>query len=207
MNREYPEQAISSDAERALALQEQREFLQETIESQKLYLDYQQQQLNELGKELRDTDYELELMNQELQQMYYEYWSASSLKPLTLVQSKELAQTLLASDKSAINVVAQLLSAIYGTPIEACELEQRQESSLIQLHPTAMTKLSRIQVECEQLRLHLNDLKERHVALQALSANFKAQRDERTRLRARLRTNLPVTIGEIEKQDTQGKIN
>lgn len=123
MDTEDSQQAISSDVERRLTLEQQMEFLQETIESQKLYLDYQEQRLHELEQELRDTHYELDLINQELQQMYYERWTASSLKPLTFAQSKELAQTLLASDKSATNVAAQLLSAIYGTPVASSELE------------------------------------------------------------------------------------
>ncbi|HEY9601911.1 MAG TPA: hypothetical protein V6C85_09895, partial [Allocoleopsis sp.] len=186
---------------------EQIEFLQETIESQKLYLEHQAQQLHELGQELRDTDYQLDLMNQELQQMYYEYWTASSLKPLTLAQSKELAQILLASGESATHVVAQLLSAIYGAPVESSELEQRQKPSPIQLHPTAMTKLNQIQVECEQLQVQLNNLRERYGTLQDLSAKMKAQREERVRLRATLSVNLQVIKSEIGKHYKQRKID
>jgi|SRR5919199_2990852 hypothetical protein len=178
METDRSEQAISTDAERALALQEQMEILQEMVESQKLYLEVHEQQLLELKEQLRYANQEIECMNQELQDMYYQSPTAFSSKCLTLDEAKKLALIILASEKPTQDSLAQLLSAIYGSTVELWELEQRPTPSPIELNPTIRSDIDRSFAEYKQLKVQFKELGTRYVTLKAVFNKFKAQYDE-----------------------------
>jgi hypothetical protein len=177
MEIEHSQQEIPTDAQTALALQEQIEILQEMVENQNRYLDYLQQQLLVLTQELTDANQQMEYFNQEIQDMYSQGCAALNSKNLTLDGAKEIAKTILASEKSTIDSLALLLSEIYGSPVESWELEQRQTPSPIELNPTIRNDIDGFDAS-EKLRLQCTKLGIRFVALKARFNKLKAQHQE-----------------------------
>lgn len=94
------------------------EILREQVERQKQQLRYALQLTEEYRQELELTEHELMLVQQELSTLLM-----SSVK-LELDEAKELAKTILKSNKSASESLAELLSVIYGCEVKPEELEQ-----------------------------------------------------------------------------------
>lgn len=115
---ELPEQTTSSDALRALVLQDEVEILREQIDSLQQALHSENQQRQEIEQELKQINNELSLMKIELH-------SVLCSQPVSVDEAKELAKTILVSKKPAQASIAQLLSAIYGKTVEAWELHQQ----------------------------------------------------------------------------------
>ncbi len=88
------------DADKIEELEETVEFLLEKIEGWKL--------------EIRNKNYELQEIKQELSYSNQELCTALNLKQLTINEAIELAKKLLASDKPTEDVLLELLLAIYS---------------------------------------------------------------------------------------------
>lgn len=112
------------DAYNLLALQQEAEIGQEQIKSLQQELLEKEQLVQRLETELRQSNNNLLLMNAELQEAYHS-------QPIHFAQAKEVAQTILTRQQSIGESLAQLLSAIYGSSIEACELQQTPMSVLL----------------------------------------------------------------------------
>jgi chromosome segregation ATPase len=159
------EQLALTDAQRVLALQEELEVLQEQVESLK-------RELCEKDEQLQQQEEELKLTNQELYDMNDELCVVYQSKHFTLEEAKELAQTILAGKQPIGESLAQLLSAIYGSPVEAGELEPEQ---LPQLEPSLSKKGELKEVISRFIRFgtQFNQLEARLLVLRTLSASLK----------------------------------
>jgi chromosome segregation ATPase len=175
MDPERSEQAISTDAERALALQEQIEILQEMLKSQNLYLEYKDQQLLELKKELRDAKEEIDWMNQEVHNMYQRSPTLFNCECLPRDMAIELAKIILANEQPTQDSLAQLLSAIYGCTVESWELEQRQMPSQNECTQRIRADSEQLHAQYKQLQEQLREMGTRYVTLKAVYNKFKAQ--------------------------------
>lgn len=105
-----------------LAALEQSEIFREEIETLNLELRYLQQQLLEQEQELIATNQELVAINQELS-------TASRLENLSVDEVKALARTILKSNKSTSDSLAELIGAIYGCAVELEQLQQKGNCS------------------------------------------------------------------------------
>ena len=134
---EMPQQAACTD-ERLLAafeeikfLREQVEFLGELVESQKLYLQHKENQLQELEQELKMTNEELfTAVTLDASCPWRGNLRLKNLEHLTLFEAKELAKTILKSEKLKSEFVAELLTLIYSEKVKPEELQQTDRLSL-----------------------------------------------------------------------------
>ncbi len=110
-------QEKDADDYQILALEQTIEILQEQIETLKQELQYEQQLVEEYDQELRYTHSEMSVLNCEVQNLY-------NLEKLNFAKAKFFAQSILNSDKSISESLAQLLSGIYGVLVTADDLEQ-----------------------------------------------------------------------------------
>jgi len=91
------------------------ELLCEQVETLKELLHYKQLELQEIERELRYTNEDLcAALNSEL---------------VTLDEAKQLVKKILITKKPVGETLAKLLSAIYNSPVKACELEQTDKSN------------------------------------------------------------------------------
>lgn len=114
-NKRYQEKGF--DADQKLALEQTIEILQEQIKTLKQELQYKCQLVEEYDQELRYTHSEMSVLNSELQKL-------ANLEKLNFEQAKFFAQSILNSDKSSNQSLAQLLSGIYNVLVTADDLEQ-----------------------------------------------------------------------------------
>lgn len=124
--RQIVEQSGSTD-ERLLAafeeiesLLEQVKYLNEVIESQNSYQRYQDQELQKLEQELKVTNDDL-----------CNALTVEHLVPQTLEEALKLASTILRSEKSTSEFLAELLTAIYNSTVESKELKGNCWTNLI----------------------------------------------------------------------------
>ncbi len=103
--------------------------------------------------------------------------TALSRERLTLEQAKELAKTILASEKPPRESLAQLLSAIYGETVEALELGQRQMQPLKISH-SRMADLERFFAERTSWNAQVNEFRTEVVEFRDRVARLKAQYEE-----------------------------
>jgi hypothetical protein len=92
-------------------------ILREQLETLKQELLCECELTNFYRQQLKDTEDELRSTNQEL-------CNALMLDTVSLNSAKALAKTILKSEKSASESLAELLSAIYGSQVLPEELEQ-----------------------------------------------------------------------------------
>lgn len=167
--RELAVQAISIDAKKLLDNWEEIELLREQVESLKLELSEQTQQLQETEEELKYT-------NQELRDANYELCEAVNLKPLNLNEAKQLATALLRYEKPTRECLAELLSAIYGSPIEAWELDStKKKSSFVKNSTVKMVDFNQLAAERVKLKSQFHELGARFIAFKANFARFKTE--------------------------------
>ncbi|MEI2583358.1 hypothetical protein [Scytonema sp. PRP1] len=112
-------------------LREQVEFLRELVESQKLYLQHKENQLQELEQELKMTNEELfTALTLDASCPFRGNLRLKNLECLTLFEAKEVAKTILKSEKLKSESVAELLTVIYGEKVKPEELQQTDRLSL-----------------------------------------------------------------------------
>ncbi len=102
------------------SLREQVKYLNEVIESQNSYQRYQDQELQKLEQELKVTNDDL-----------CNALSVERLVPPTLEEALKLASTILRSEKSTSEFLAELLTAIYNSTVESKELKGNCWTNLI----------------------------------------------------------------------------
>ncbi len=100
-----------------LALEHTVELLREQIETLNQELQYERQLVEEYAQELAYTHSEMSMLNYELQNVF-------RLEKLKVDKAKLLARSILSSDKSTSESLAELLSGIYGILVTADDLEQ-----------------------------------------------------------------------------------
>lgn len=167
-----PRTSISIDAEKLLNNWEEIELLREQVESLKLELFEQNQQLQETEKELRYT-------NQELRDANYELCTAVNLKYLTLNEAKQLAIVFLRCEKSTRECLADLLSAIYGSPIEAWELGSTEKKlPSVKNNTVKIVNVHLLSAERVKLKSQFNELGARFIAFKANFSRFKTEYDQ-----------------------------
>lgn len=177
---EIPQQAPCTD-EKLLAafeeinfLREQVEFLRELVESQNLLLQEKENQLQEVEEELKATNEDLLIA----------FWQDAScpkrgnlhleyLEHVTVFEVKELAKTILASETSASESVAELLTLIYRQKIKLEELKQTDKSNL-QINSLKNGVNDEIIAHSRELRSHSKQLRERYKELGYRFITFKA---------------------------------
>ena len=103
------------DADQIRKLEDTIELLSEQIESLKQQLRCECELTEVYLRELRDTERELRYANLEL-------CAACMLETLGLDEAKELASSIVKSNKSVGESLAKLLSAIYNSPVKPSNL-------------------------------------------------------------------------------------
>ena len=103
------------DADEIQKLEDTVELLSEQIESLKQLLRCECEVTEVYRQELRDTERELRYTNSELQ-------TACMLETLGLDEAKEVASSIVKSNKSVGESLAKLLSAIYNSPVKTSDL-------------------------------------------------------------------------------------
>lgn len=103
-------------ADEILKIEQAAEFLGEQVESLQQELQYERQLVEEYHQELLLTNYEMSIINSELQDKF-------DLEKLKFDEAKLLAQNILSSQKSTSEFLAELLSAIYNVLVTADQLE------------------------------------------------------------------------------------
>jgi predicted nucleic acid-binding Zn-ribbon protein len=111
----YVQDKLNTDD--TLALEHTVEILREQIETLNQELQYERQLVEEYAQELTYTHSEMGMLNHELQ-------NVSRLEKLKVDKAKLLALSILSSDKSISESLAELLSGIYGILVTADDLEQ-----------------------------------------------------------------------------------
>ncbi|MBD1836474.1 hypothetical protein H6F61_28285 [Cyanobacteria bacterium FACHB-472] len=152
------------------------ELLQEQVESLKQELHYKELELQEIQQELIFT-------NQEL-------CAALAVKQLTLNEAKELAKRILASQNITGESLSELLSAIYGTPVKADELQQIDTASSITRLTNAHPNNAPNPLRGSELRAKFTSLAEQSDKLQARSNRLRQQANEVTAHCKKLKTQL-----------------
>ena len=111
-------QQVGDDSEQAqLKLQDAIALLQEQLESLKQELADKNDETQTLERELVHTYQDLASLNQENQQLFVN-------QQLSLSQAKAFSQVLLNRKMLTPEVLAEVLSTIYGTQVKPEELEQ-----------------------------------------------------------------------------------
>jgi len=111
----YIQQKLNTDD--TLALEHTVELLREQIETLNQELQHERQLVEEYAQELTYTHSEMGILNHELQNVF-------RLEKLKVDKAKLLALSILSSDKSISESLAELLSGIYGILVTADDLEQ-----------------------------------------------------------------------------------
>jgi len=111
----YVQEKLNTDD--TLALEHTVEILREQIETLNQELQYERQLVEEYAQELTYTHSEMGILNHELQNVF-------RLEKLKVDKAKLLALSILSSDKSISESLAELLSGIYGILVTADDLEQ-----------------------------------------------------------------------------------
>lgn len=111
------QEKTSLSADEILEIEQAAEFLGEQVETLQQELQYERQLVKEYHQELLRTNYEMSVINSELQDKY-------RLERLKLDEAKRLAQNILSSQKSTGESLAELLSAIYNVLVTADQLGQ-----------------------------------------------------------------------------------
>ncbi len=111
--------------EQIKVLREQVEFLRELVESQNLHLQHKHNQLQDLEQELKATNEELfTALSLDASCPWRGSLRLNFLAHPTLFEAKELAKTILKSEKLKSECVAALLTFIYGEKVKQEELQQ-----------------------------------------------------------------------------------
>ena len=133
---EMPQQAACTDEilaafEEIKFLREQVEFLRELVESQKLHLQEKENQLQEVEEELKATNKDLHIaLWLDASCPFWGNLHLENLENLTLFEAKEVAKTILKSEKLKSESIAELLTLIYGKKVKPEELQQTDRLSL-----------------------------------------------------------------------------
>lgn len=133
-------------------LREQLEFCQELVESLNLELVCHQQEQQELEQELVHTNSEL--------------CEALMSERICLEEAKAIAETIVKSKKSVSESLSELLSAIYGSPVELAELAINK---LILKTPLRSADINNIVKNSRELREHS---KQNHAHFKELGFQF-----------------------------------
>ncbi|MBD2004756.1 MULTISPECIES: hypothetical protein [Cyanophyceae] len=159
------------------------ELLQEQVESLKQELHYKELELQEIQQELIFT-------NQEL-------CAALTVKQLTLDEAKELAKSILASQNITGESLSELLSAIYGTPVKADELQQIDTASSITCLTNAEPNNAPNPLRGGELRAKFTSLAEQSDKLQARSNKLRQQANEVKAHSRKLKTQLHECVKNV----------
>lgn len=96
--------------EKLLAAREDIEILRELVESQKLYT-------SRVEKKLLNANKELEILNDQL--------AKTLMLGVSFDEAKAIAKTILKNEEGSSELVAKLLTIIYGLPVEPKELKKK----------------------------------------------------------------------------------
>jgi len=159
------------------------ELLQEQVESLKQELHYKELELQQIQQELIFT-------NQEL-------CAVLTVKQLTLNEAKELAKNILASQNITGESLCELLSAIYGTPVKADELQQIDTASSITRLTNAHPNNAPDPLRGSELRTKFTSLVEQSDKLQARSNRLREQANEVKAHCRKLKTQLHECVKNV----------
>ncbi|NMG09815.1 hypothetical protein [Brasilonema sp. UFV-L1] len=184
------EQQVACTDEKLLAafeeikfLREQVEFFRELVESQNVHLQYKQQQLEEVEQELDATNKDLCIaLMPEASYPFRGNLLLAGLAHLTLFEAKELAQTILKSEKSAHKSVAKLLTIIYGEEVKPEELHKTDMLSF-QTNPLKNNLAHQIVASSKEVKTHSKQLRARY---KELGCHFVAFKTHCTQIREHL---------------------
>jgi uncharacterized coiled-coil DUF342 family protein len=169
----------STEAARILQLEQENEILREQILTLEHQLQDNAQQLLEMEQELEHTNNEMGEMNREL-------LAVLESESLTLAQAIEVAKIIGLREKSAFEPLAELLSAIYGSTVEASalNLEEMPQTELsgartneIRLDEL-MSRVREQKTRAKELRAQLTAVWERREVIRAQTASIIAQHRE-----------------------------
>lgn len=159
------------DAYHVLALEQEVEIGQEQIKSLQQEVLEKEQLVQKLEQELRELNKSLLLMNAELVAVFCS-------QPIPFAQAKEVAQTIVTKQQSIGESLAQLLNVIYGSSIEAWELQQTPTSVLKSSPRTALEQFlpehESLQTQIKELRTGMMTLRTQMTKLQARSVQLKS---------------------------------
>ncbi len=161
LNTKNPRVKLLSESE------DEVEILREQVESQKQQLRYALQLTEEYRQELELTEHELMLVQRELCTLLM-----SSVK-LELDEAKELAKTILKSNKSTSESLAELLSVIYGSQVKPEEFEQIDSS--ITINPLKTAEANRVAAQNNEHKAMYKDLGVRFIGFKAHLVRSKAR--------------------------------
>ncbi|MBD1905816.1 hypothetical protein NDI37_09320 [Funiculus sociatus GB2-A5] len=159
------------------------ELLQEQVESLKQELHYKELELQQIQQELIFT-------NQEL-------CAVLTVKQLTLDEAKELAKNILASQNITGESLCELLSAIYGTPVKADELQQIDTASSITRLTNAHPNNAPDPLRGSELRTKFTSLAEQSDKLQARSNRLRQKANEVKAHCRKLKTQLHECVKNV----------
>lgn len=111
------QERASLSVDEILEIEQTAEFLGEQVETLQQELQSERQLVEEYHQELLQTNYEMSVINRELQ-------DKCKFKKLKLDEAKLLALNILSTQKSTSESLADLLSAIYRVSVTADQLGQ-----------------------------------------------------------------------------------
>ncbi|WP_414582074.1 hypothetical protein [Scytonema sp. PCC 10023] len=168
--------SIDLDSGERPEIEDTVELLCEQIETFKQLLEYKQLEIEEIKQELRYT-------NEDLCAALNSPW-------VTLDQAKQLVKQILVSKKPVNETLAELLSAIYNSPVKPLELKQIHNSYSIKPSSTEpnnytstnfdalKTKFTEVTKQATEIRAKSRMLREYAQGIQAQFREVKAQFNE-----------------------------
>lgn len=155
------------------------------------------EQVESLKQELHYKELELQHIQQELIYTNQELCAVLRIKQLTLDEAKELAKSILASQNITGESLCELLSAIYGTPVKAYELQQIDTASSITRLTNAHPNNAPNPLRGGELRAKSTSLAEQSDKLQARSNRLRQQANEVTAHCKKLKTQLHECVKNV----------
>lgn len=162
------EQIASIDAKKLLTASEEIELSREKVK-------FWRKQVQSLNLELREKDQLLQQTEEELEQTNHELRQLATMfaaERLTLDEALEVAKQILANGKLGREAIADLLGAIYLSPVKLWDIKPLPKRN--SLTKANLNKYSEQQTKSIK---KFNELGTRFVGLQATFAKIKAQHD------------------------------
>lgn len=159
------------DERKIREVEEEIELLHEQVESLKREQQNAYELTHECLQEVEDTNKELELMNQEILNLI-------NSQRLPIEQAKQWAKNIIENNASLSESLSELLSAIYGYPVNLNESEKIKSSSFRSEVDNFKVQSREIKAKSEQIITHSTKIRARSCEITACSQKVKAHARE-----------------------------
>lgn len=177
------------DERKIRAVEEEIELLREQVESLKREQQCGYELAHECLQELEETNKEVELMNEEISNLI-------NSKKLPIEQAKQWAKSIIKNDASISEPLSELLSAIYGYPVNLNEGEDIKSLSL--------------RSELDNSKVHSREIQAKSKEVAARSSKIKGISDQITARSREIRVRsheVKAHSGEVRNQLGSEKVS